>query len=111
MTELETATVYPLTCVRLVQSVLMSAHSRALEPDNEYLGVTEGPAWRMLEFLFTIPFDQARLRVVESCGYSKAELPITCKHSRLVANLASEIMALQTQNTQLQARCEQKHAQ
>ena len=37
-----------LICTRLVVSVSISAHQKNLEPDNEYLRISEAPAWRML---------------------------------------------------------------
>ncbi|MCB1052694.1 MAG: aminotransferase class III-fold pyridoxal phosphate-dependent enzyme [Acidobacteria bacterium] len=49
LTDLEWSCLWPMVCGRLAMSVRHSAESRAAEPENEYLAVTEAPAWRFLE--------------------------------------------------------------
>ncbi|MEM9407920.1 MAG: aminotransferase class III-fold pyridoxal phosphate-dependent enzyme [Acidobacteriota bacterium] len=69
LAEDELALVYPLAVLRLCLSVTMSAYQRSLEPGNEYLSVSEAPAWRLLERLESLPdalFETA-LRV--GCGF------------------------------------------
>ena len=44
----ELAALFPKTMLRLAVSVVRSAIAREEEPDNEYLGVSEGAAWSML---------------------------------------------------------------
>ena len=40
---------------RLCVSVTMSAYRRSLDPENEYLSVSEASAWRLLDWLSTTP--------------------------------------------------------
>jgi len=47
--EAEIAALFPLMGLRLCASVAISAHQTAREPGNEYLGVSEAPAWALLE--------------------------------------------------------------
>ncbi len=54
LTEAELAALWDLTCMRLCMSVCHAAHQRALQPDNEYLSVSERPAWAALEKLAQI---------------------------------------------------------
>jgi len=49
--EEEIAALYPLMGLRLCASVAISAHQKTLEPHNEYLTVSEAPAWELLERL------------------------------------------------------------
>ena len=42
---------FDLVCIRLCTSVCMSARERKNEPDNEYLAVSEAPAWEALNRL------------------------------------------------------------
>jgi 4-aminobutyrate aminotransferase-like enzyme/Ser/Thr protein kinase RdoA (MazF antagonist) len=54
LTEAELEVLYPLICIRLCVSVVNSAYQRQIEPDNEYLTISEQPAWALLEQLATI---------------------------------------------------------
>jgi 4-aminobutyrate aminotransferase-like enzyme/Ser/Thr protein kinase RdoA (MazF antagonist) len=47
----EIEAIYPLACSRLAVSVVNSAYQRRAGPDNEYLTVSERPAWALLERL------------------------------------------------------------
>lgn len=49
LTETELAVLYPLICIRLCTSVALSAYQQKLEPENEYLKISEQPAWALLE--------------------------------------------------------------
>jgi 4-aminobutyrate aminotransferase-like enzyme/Ser/Thr protein kinase RdoA (MazF antagonist) len=51
LTELELEILYALICMRLAVSVTNSALQQKLHPDNEYLLVSERPAWKLLEKL------------------------------------------------------------
>jgi len=42
---------YPLVCTRLSMSVSIAAHQQQLEPDNEYLSISQKPAWKTLTIL------------------------------------------------------------
>jgi len=54
LTEAELAVLYPLMCIRLCISVVNSAYQRKLEPHNDYLTISEQPAWVLLEKLADI---------------------------------------------------------
>ena len=47
--EAEVALLYDLICARLVLSVIHAATQQRLAPDNAYLGISEAPAWALLE--------------------------------------------------------------
>ena len=51
LSDLEMNVLFPCIKARLAHSVCKSAYSRYLEPDNEYISVTEGDAWRLLRAL------------------------------------------------------------
>src|SRR5206468_11698365 len=51
LTELEIEVLYALICMRLAVSVTNSALQQKLHPDNEYLLVSERPAWELLKKL------------------------------------------------------------
>jgi Ser/Thr protein kinase RdoA (MazF antagonist) len=51
LTEDEAAVVLDLVALRLCVSVALSAHQSRLAPDDAYLTISEGPAWRLLAFL------------------------------------------------------------
>jgi len=54
LTAAEIAALWDLVCMRLCVSVCHAAHQRALRPDNEYLSISEQPAWAALEKLAQI---------------------------------------------------------
>ncbi|MFX1475028.1 MAG: aminotransferase class III-fold pyridoxal phosphate-dependent enzyme, partial [Promethearchaeota archaeon] len=54
LTELELKVLFPLICTRLALSVAISAYQQKLEPDNEYLKISEKSAWKLLSRLRTI---------------------------------------------------------
>ena len=60
VTEAETDLLFDLICTRLCMSVCMSARERRKDPDNEYLAVSELPAWTALETLSNIDPEQAK---------------------------------------------------
>ncbi|HRW46582.1 MAG TPA: aminotransferase class III-fold pyridoxal phosphate-dependent enzyme [Caldilinea sp.] len=51
LTAAEIAALWDLTCMRLCMSVCHAAHQRRLKPENEYLSISERPAWDALERL------------------------------------------------------------
>ena len=55
ISELELEILFPLICARLATSVSVSAHQKTLEPDNEYLIISEVPAWEVLTHMRDIP--------------------------------------------------------
>lgn len=59
-----------LIAARLAISVCLSAHQKALEPDNPYLTVSEAPAWRALARLAAVPPQQFRAVLRAACGFA-----------------------------------------
>ncbi len=55
LTELELELLFPLACTRLAMSVSVSAYQQKLEPDNEYLVISEDRAWDVLSQLAKVP--------------------------------------------------------
>jgi 4-aminobutyrate aminotransferase-like enzyme/Ser/Thr protein kinase RdoA (MazF antagonist) len=51
ITELELELLFPLACTRLATSVCVSAYQQKLEPNNEYLIISEDRAWNALSRL------------------------------------------------------------
>jgi 4-aminobutyrate aminotransferase-like enzyme/Ser/Thr protein kinase RdoA (MazF antagonist) len=51
LTELELELLYTLICTRLCMSVCISAYQQKMEPENEYLKISEKPAWETLNLL------------------------------------------------------------
>ena len=51
LTEAELDVLYPLICMRLCVSVVNSAYQQQVEPRNDYLKISEKPAWALLEQL------------------------------------------------------------
>ena len=80
--EAETDVVYELARLRLALSVTISSVRGAQEPDNEYLLVSQAPAWDVLERLDATPPNLGRYRLREACGH--APCPST---ARVVAAL------------------------
>ena len=71
--EAELSAVFPLMCMRLCQSVCIAAEQQALKPDNEYLGITEKPAWKAIERLACIDVASVHLRFSDACASSAGE--------------------------------------
>jgi len=68
LTEAELAALWDLTCMRLCMSVCHAAHQRRLRPENEYLSISERPAWEALEQLKHIHPRLAHYTVRAACG-------------------------------------------
>ena len=68
LTEQEISLLFPLICIRLCISVVMSAYQQQLEPDNAYLCISEQPAWDALERLITISPELAHYSFRHACG-------------------------------------------
>jgi len=69
----ELAVLFPMIAMRLATSVAMAAHSRAADPDNEYISIHEAPAWRALEQLACVDAEYASRHFHAICGLG--ELP------------------------------------
>ena len=68
LTELELELLYTLICIRLCTSVANSAMMKQQEPGNEYLTVTEKPAWAALEKLSQTDPNFAHYSFRHACG-------------------------------------------
>ncbi|PHR72849.1 MAG: peptidase M23 [Lutibacter sp.] len=68
--EEELSHLYIAIAMRLVVSVTKSAINKIEEPDNEYLLISEKPAWELLKKWHTIHPDFAEYSFREVCGFS-----------------------------------------
>ena len=66
--EAEIEALYTLIIMRLCTSVIMSAYQRTLEPDNDYLTISEKPAWALLHRLKDIHPRLAHYVFRTACG-------------------------------------------
>ena len=64
----EIEALFPLICSRLVVSVVNSAYQRDADPGNEYLTISERPAWDMLERLASVHPRLAHYTFRSACG-------------------------------------------
>ncbi|UCE18560.1 MAG: aminotransferase class III-fold pyridoxal phosphate-dependent enzyme [Gemmatimonadota bacterium] len=72
--ESELGILFHLICGRLCISVTMSAHQHELEPENEYIMVSERPAWALLERLLEVNPERAGNEFLQVC-----EIPLSQK--------------------------------
>jgi len=79
LTELEADLIYHFIRTRLAMSVTIAAHQKKLEPNNEYLQISEKPAWALLEKLQSVHPRLARYILRQACGLSP------CRSSGAVA--------------------------
>lgn len=68
--EEELALLYVLVAMRLAISVTKSAINRQKEPDNEYLLISDAPAWDVLKKWRSISRDFAHYSFRHTCGFS-----------------------------------------
>jgi 4-aminobutyrate aminotransferase-like enzyme/Ser/Thr protein kinase RdoA (MazF antagonist) len=80
LTEPELAALFHFICLRLCLSVTISACQRQLEPDNDYLVISEKPAWALLEKLVSVNPPVAHYTFRHACG-----LP-PCPNTEAVVN-------------------------
>jgi Ser/Thr protein kinase RdoA (MazF antagonist) len=66
--ENEIAVLFELICMRLCMSVCICARQKSIEPDNEYLKISEQPAWDLLHKLSYIQPAEAHNLFREACG-------------------------------------------
>ena len=64
----ELAAVWDLVCMRLCLSVCHAAHQRRARPGNEYLSISEAPAWAALERLDAIHPRLAHYALRDACS-------------------------------------------
>jgi 4-aminobutyrate aminotransferase-like enzyme/Ser/Thr protein kinase RdoA (MazF antagonist) len=67
LTEVELGFIYHFIRTRLAMSVTIAAHQKQLEPENEYLLISEKPAWTLLEKLDTLHPRFAHYTFREAC--------------------------------------------
>ncbi len=70
LTEPEADIVYELARLRLALSATISSVRAGQDPDNDYLLVTQAPAWQLLAQLGEISPDLSRYRLREACGHA-----------------------------------------
>ncbi|MGY8747040.1 MAG: aminotransferase class III-fold pyridoxal phosphate-dependent enzyme [Pirellulales bacterium] len=68
LSELELSVLFPLICMRLCQSVCLASEQHAQQPDNEYLCISEGPAWAALEVVSTLNVSTVHSSLSRACG-------------------------------------------
>jgi 4-aminobutyrate aminotransferase-like enzyme len=74
LTTAEIDSLFTLAIARLCLSVCYSAHHANTAPENEYLGVTDAPAWALLERLEEFPADWPRDVFRRACGGKRSNL-------------------------------------
>jgi 4-aminobutyrate aminotransferase-like enzyme/Ser/Thr protein kinase RdoA (MazF antagonist) len=68
LAEAEIEALFTLSCLRLCTSVCLSAHRRAAEPEDDYLTISEAPAWDTLLKLRDLHPRFAHYRFRDACG-------------------------------------------
>ena len=63
----EIRVLFSFICMRLCMSVCICAHQKSIEPDNEYLKISEKPAWDLLEKLANVSSETASQMFLEAC--------------------------------------------
>jgi len=69
LSEAEAAALFPLIGARLLISVSCSAMNLAENPENEYLQISDRPAWDLLKKLHSIPPALVHATVRHACGW------------------------------------------
>ena len=69
LTETEVEVLFGLIGARLCSSVLVSGYRKKLAPDNDYMTITEQPAWEMLKELAGLPPHFAHYVFRQACGW------------------------------------------
>jgi 4-aminobutyrate aminotransferase-like enzyme/Ser/Thr protein kinase RdoA (MazF antagonist) len=70
LSEAETGALYTLAATRLCASVCYAAHQARQAPENDYLNISNQPAWALLEKLAALPSDWPREVFRRICGWS-----------------------------------------
>ena len=69
LSEDDVVVLYDLICMRLCMSVCIAAHQRQQAPDNEYLSITQAPAWALLTKLREVHPRYACCVLRAACGF------------------------------------------
>src|ERR1051326_4154487 len=86
LTGAEIDVLYILAVTRLCCSVCFAARQTRDAPENEYLNISNAPAWRLLEKLSTIPADWVSQMFRYSCSRPPVKTKFT-SHGRTAAEL------------------------
>ncbi|MBL7074256.1 aminotransferase class III-fold pyridoxal phosphate-dependent enzyme [candidate division KSB1 bacterium] len=84
LTDLELEVLYYLICARLCISVTMSAYQKKLEPDNEYITVSEKPAWELLGKLIELNPEHAYEEFSQACEISSSPKRQGRSHGQII---------------------------
>jgi hypothetical protein len=68
LNEAEVSVLFNFICMRLCMSVCICAYQRSSEPDNEYLSISEQPAWALLEILRNVKAEHATDLFRKACS-------------------------------------------
>ena len=68
LNEAEASVLFDFICMRLCMSVCICAYQRSSEPDNEYLSISEQPAWALLEILRNVKAEHATDLFRKACS-------------------------------------------
>jgi len=63
----EIRVLFSFICMRLCMSVCICAQQKSIEPDNQYLKISEKPAWDLLGKLANVSPDTASQMFLEAC--------------------------------------------
>jgi 4-aminobutyrate aminotransferase-like enzyme/Ser/Thr protein kinase RdoA (MazF antagonist) len=80
LSEAELEALFPAVCMRLAVSVTVSAMDAELEPDNEYIRVSEAPAWRALEHFAALEPHAAEDALRAACGRERRAPSVDREH-------------------------------
>ncbi|MCH2181214.1 MAG: aminotransferase class III-fold pyridoxal phosphate-dependent enzyme [Mariniblastus sp.] len=69
LNDAEISCLFPLACLRLAQSVSISIEQQRRDPENEYLAISEKPAWQTLKQLSEIEPGEVRERLWDTCHH------------------------------------------
>lgn len=81
--EAERSVLFPLMCMRLCQSVCIATEQQQLQPENEYLGITEQPAWTALQRLASIDPVEVHGQFSDACSNSLSRTNARADSGRL----------------------------
>ncbi len=73
LTGLEVEVLFELICMRLCLTVCHAADQSSLEPDNDYLRISEKPAWDLLETMASIAPGLPAYVFRQACGFPPPE--------------------------------------
>ncbi len=92
LTEKELSILFELMCMRLCMSVCICAHQQSEEPGNEYLRISEKPAWQTLQRLQSLSPDFAHYVFREVCGYEP--VPSSSKVTQWLKSNSAQIASI-----------------